>query len=255
MCANIIAPYVFKRSSMSEKEKLNILQKFKGTFCRFIAYTFLILYGCYALYNQNWLIHPRQYCLLWKNNDRPIKITRYYLTELIHYILSFVFLFLEPKMKDFFQMFLHHIITIYLIVSSHHKDLHRFGVAIMILHDLSDPIMEFGKICFYLKKQYVADIAFVIFSVVFVINRCLLYPIFIIYPVFRDVLSVDKSIEMLLICLCLVLLLIINLMWAAMILKMAIRMINDGFLKVCDIRVEEIDEKRSKKRLKVKKYK
>lgn len=80
--------------------------------------------------------------------NRP-KIVILYALEMGYYLFSTVAVFFEPKMKDRTQMFIHHIFTCFLIVSSYLGKITKFGVPIMLLHDVADPAMEFAKLCVY----------------------------------------------------------------------------------------------------------
>ncbi|KAM0675796.1 Ceramide synthase 2 [Gurleya vavrai] len=96
--------------------------------------------------------------------------------------------------------------------------------------------MELGKLFFYMEQQCIADMLFDIFSIVFMVNRCFLYPFFIVFPVLKDVPKIDSSFLMQGVFFCLILLLVINFIWAVLILKMAMQLLKFGVLIDGDIR-------------------
>ena len=52
-------------------------------------------------------------------------------------------------------MFFHHLVTMILVGCSYLLGYFRIGVIVMILHDISDPIMEIAKIFHYGKNELV----------------------------------------------------------------------------------------------------
>lgn len=228
-------------------ENKTITTKFRGSVWRSFAYTVLLLFGLFTLCTEDWVLSPSQYSYKWPANKTPYKIVLYYKIEMIHYALSLVYVFIEPKMKDFNQMVVHHIVTLYLILVSYRIKFLRYGAPIMLLHDFSDPFMEIGKTLFYLKKQEIADQFFVVFAAIFVINRCFLYTTFIVYPVVQTSFVNESRLLMLGVKFCLVSLAVINLIWAFMIGKMAVKLCKSGSLKDGDIRTDKMSVKQQKK--------
>ncbi|KAM0676763.1 Ceramide synthase 2 [Binucleata daphniae] len=236
---SFVAPVIANQYNIHKKNDNGMMLKFKGTIWRLLIYTFLLIFGLCTLWSEEWVFHPLQYRYKWPTTKIPYKIDLYYRIELLHYILSLVFIFKEPKMKDFKQMVVHHVITLYLITTSYKIGLLRYGTLIMLLHDFSDPFMEIGKTFFYLKCQNLADNFFTVFAAIFLINRCFLYPTFLVYPIYITKYDDENRLIMCCIKVCLVLLSVINLIWSFMIVKMAIRFYKDGCVKDGDIRVDK----------------
>jgi hypothetical protein len=61
----------------------------------------------------------------------------------------------------------------------------RFGIAVMLLHDVADPWMELAKLANYTRFKFLADAAFVTFALVFVYTRVYMFPRYIIYASYR----------------------------------------------------------------------
>ena len=76
------------------------------------------------------------------------------------YVFSTIAIFFEPKMKDFYQMFFHHLVTMALLGCSYALGYFRIGVIVLILHDVSDPLMEIAKVFNYVKKDLVRALTY-----------------------------------------------------------------------------------------------
>ncbi|EPR77836.1 LAG1 longevity assurance protein 4 [Spraguea lophii 42_110] len=169
-----------------------------------------------------------------------MKIKFQYIMELSHYLNSLILLFIEPRLKDFYQMLAHHIITILLIVLSYHINIIRYGIVIMVIHDCSDPFLELAKLFFYLNKQKAADNAFMVFGIVFFISRMIIYPFAIMAPAGYFFCIYNKSSPIMVTCgILMVMLLLINIVWMCFIAKMAIGFMKKGKLEG-DIREKNI---------------
>lgn len=80
-------------------------------------------------------------------------------------------------------MLLHHGVTLSLLVSSFIGNVTKYGLAILILHDIADPLMEIAKLCFYNKLKILSNIFFVIFASTFIYTRVYIFPRYIIMPI------------------------------------------------------------------------
>lgn len=219
--------------------------KLFGSTYRFFVYSVFMLYGCFTLFFEDWVFTPFNYTLTWNNNDIPSSIKFYYMMEMSHYATSTFFLFSEPKMADFHQMLLHHFVTLVLMSLSYYINLLRYGVAVMLIHDLADPFMELAKILFYLKYQRMADIAFTVFASVFIFTRCLVFPCLIIGPTIYYDLKMTWLWSTKICHLSLIVLFVLNIIWAVYIVRMVISFVRTGRVKG-DIRDDKTADKRMK---------
>ena len=123
---------------------------------------------------------PRK--IVWQatNLDR-FGIMLYYLIGTSYYVYSSVAMFFEPKMKDRNQMIIHHCATIFLQITSFFSGKLRYGALIMLLHDVADPWMEVSKIGLYTDNKWIPNIAFPIFTAVFIFTRNYLFPFHVIW--------------------------------------------------------------------------
>lgn len=149
----------------------------------------LVAIGLWASYEErDWFWDPYTYHLSFVGNQVPYtsfictlyyqfvrarwRIRWYYLLEITHYSFGIVHIFFEPALKDRKQMFAHHVITLILQISSYIGNTVRYGVAIMLLHDVSDPLMELAKLCLYSGLRRVSDKFFLLLPSNLVILSC-----------------------------------------------------------------------------------
>ena len=162
--------------------KQSIMKKATETCWRCLLYFVLFVYGCTTLLPTEWFWDSREWV---KGYVREQPFTAafkwYYLIELSFYTSLLFSQFLDHKRKDFWQMFLHHIVTILLIAFSFTIGHFRIGVVIMFLHDASDYWLEAAKITNYMKLQRVCDGIFVIFAIMFYLTRWMYFP-FVVLP-------------------------------------------------------------------------
>lgn len=84
--------------------------------------------------------------------------------------------FFDVKRKDFWQMFIHHMVTLLLMSLSWVCNLHRVGSLVLVVHDCADIFLEAAKLTKYAKYQKVCDAIFAIFTVVWIVTRLGFYP-------------------------------------------------------------------------------
>lgn len=202
--------------------------KLHGSVFRFFIYSTLSIYGFLTLFSEDWIFTPFEYTLSWKYNLIPFSIKFYYYLEISYYFTSLCFLFVDPKMSDFYQMIIHHLITLMLICVSYNINILRYGVCVMLIHDVSDPLLELTKIFFYYNYQKKADILFSIFATVFIFTRCLVYPAVILFPLLYFKTYQYPLVGIKFGLAGLNILYILNLFWAIYIIRMVISFYREG---------------------------
>jgi len=112
----------------------------------------------------------------------------FYLAYGARYIQALVSVFIEHKRKDFFEMIVHHAVTVVVISISYTYGWNRVGVVVMFLLDPADVFLHSAKMCKYIGDsmskgmprkaawQLGADIIFVLFTLVFCATRMVMYP-------------------------------------------------------------------------------
>lgn len=127
---------------------------------------------------EDWVEHPSWYY--------------YYAFQLGFYLQGIVALVsFETKRKDFYELIIHHAVTIFLIVLSYCASQHRLGLNVLIVHDFSDVLLYSTKVIHYVDKyarfkdsklNTLAQLFFMAFAAVFAWSRNYVYPRFIIWP-------------------------------------------------------------------------
>jgi sphingoid base N-palmitoyltransferase len=84
--------------------------------------------------------------------------------------------FYDNKRKDFWQMFIHHILTLMLISFSWTCNFHRVGSLLLLVHDAADFVLEASKALKYAKLQKACDIVFGLFTITWVVTRLMIFP-------------------------------------------------------------------------------
>ncbi|KAL8177485.1 UNVERIFIED_CONTAM: hypothetical protein K2H54_008485 [Gekko kuhli] len=115
--------------------------------------------------------------------QQPLKpsIYVYYITQLSFYISLVITLPFDVKRKDQKMQIIHHVATIFLISFSYCANYIRIGTLVIIIHDVSDCIQEPAKMFHYLKRHKIRDTLFIVFSVVFLFSRLVIFPNKVLY--------------------------------------------------------------------------
>ncbi|XP_078240529.1 ceramide synthase 5 isoform X2 [Pogona vitticeps] len=147
---------------------------------RLIFYLYIFTYGIRFLWSSPWFWDTRQ---CWYNYPfQPITsgLYYYYITELAFYWSLMFSQFTDIKRKDFLMMFIHHLATVGLITFSYMNKMVRVGTLVMCIHDAADILLEAAKLANYAKYQRLCDGTFILFSVVFIVTRLGIYPVWIL---------------------------------------------------------------------------
>ncbi|XP_048878788.1 ceramide synthase 5 [Brienomyrus brachyistius] len=162
------------------QDKPGTLTKFCESMWRFTFYLFIFTYGIQFLWQSPWMWDTRK---CWYNYPYQVLspgLYYYYVTELAFYWSLMFSQFRDIKRKDFLVMFVHHLATVSLISFSYVNNMVRVGTLVMCVHDASDFLLESAKLANYAKYQRLCDSLFVLFGMVFVTTRLVIYPFWIL---------------------------------------------------------------------------
>jgi len=81
----------------------------------------------------------------------------YYLSQTAFWVQQIFVINVEERRKDHWQMFTHHIVTIFLLAFSYGHRQMRAGNAILVLMDVVDLIFPVGSSCI-LRFEFFADV-------------------------------------------------------------------------------------------------
>lgn len=162
--------------------KESTVRKFSECLWRLSFYLAASIFGwLVVIWNKPYLYDTMH--ALYNYPDHPVKSDEwlYYNIELGFYISLAVTQVIDTKRKDFWQMFVHHIVTILLLVLSWLCNFHRLGCLVLAIHDVADVPLEGAKLAKYCNNQRLADLIFAIFAVAWIYTRCYLLPTRILY--------------------------------------------------------------------------
>lgn len=217
---------------MRQQGKPGTLAKFEEAFWRAFFYIVSFAFGAAVVTTSPFFWDTD---LLWIKNPMhhvPNQFFWYYTVELGMYISLVVTQFSDVRRKDFAEMFIHHVVTIALIVMSWWANMVRIGTMVLFYHDMADIFLEVAKLFNYIKKNDISFSIFTVFAVVFIISRLVCYPwhvvagTFTIAPSFMLPGFVASNVFRALLCM----LIILHLLWAKTIASMVIDLVR-GTLK------------------------
>jgi len=142
-------------------------------------YLFAFIYGLVVLYNKPFFWDINKAWEGYPHQSTPWELNLYYGFQLSCYWSMLFSQFVDVKRKDFMEMFIHHIATIFLISLSWMCNMVRTGSLILICHDCADIFLESAKIFKYLHWQKLCDICFGIFFLVWVATRLTILPFYL----------------------------------------------------------------------------
>jgi len=227
-------------------DRPDLSKKFCEASWRFIFYLFAFSIGISILVQAPWFYDTYlcwidyPYQTMWRS------VYFYYLFEGGFYMSLVCTLMYDVKRKDFTEQIIHHAATIILIVFSYAANFVRAGCIVMAIHDISDVFLEIAKCFVYAKYEVLADNLFTIFAVVFIISRLIVFPYMVLYTTMVKSMWLYPPYAgyyflngMLLVLQCL------HIFWAAIIVRMAVRMARVGKLEKdarSDVEEDSLDE-------------
>ncbi|CAG2237509.1 CERS1_2_3_4 [Mytilus edulis] len=167
-----------------KQDKVTDMKRLEDASWQFIFYFIMSWYGIYVLWDKPWFTKS-VHCWTGYPTQQTVSdgIYWYYLLELAFYISSIVTICTDHKRKDFVEMSVHHIVTILLIGLSWNYNAVRVGTLVICIHDPVDYILAFAKMSNYCKYIKVSDLCFVLFAVVWIATRLIIYPYMVLYSV------------------------------------------------------------------------
>ena len=127
-----------------------------------------------------WTPHPY-------NQPNNTSLHLFYLVQLAIWIdTCFSHRFIEERHKDYVMMYVHHLVTILLVLGSYANNYLRVGAVILFLHDSSDVFLDLLKIFNYLKLEgrrgcFIIEFAFLANLLVWAYTRLYIFPVRIVW--------------------------------------------------------------------------
>ena len=90
--------------------------------------------------------NPDNFCLVWPEQP-SVSLQIFYMATLSHHIERLYYEFVDNShAPTFYTMVYHHLLTIFLVGTSFWPFLHKYGVFILITHDFTDILLNFGRV-------------------------------------------------------------------------------------------------------------
>ncbi|KAI4113307.1 MAG: hypothetical protein LQ345_005686 [Seirophora villosa] len=149
-------------------------------------YIFFWPLGMYLVYRSKHWLNTLELWTDWPDREMAGLCKWYYLAQIAFYLQQMLVVNIEERRKDHWQMFIHHIITCMLMFASYGYHQTKVGITILCLMDVVDLLLPLAKILKYLHFQTACDVAFVAFMVVWFVARHVLY-LFVCYSVYAEI--------------------------------------------------------------------
>jgi len=225
------------------QDKPSKLVKFCENSWRCLYYLYSFIFGVIVLWDKPWFWDVKACWYGYPHQSVSNEIWWYYMISMSFYWALTATQFFDVKRKDFWQMFIHHMVTLLLMSLSWVCNLHRIGSLVLVIHDCADIFLEAAKLTKYANYQKTCDVIFAIFTVVWIITRLGFFPR-IIYSSSVEaprILDMPMFSAYYIFNSLLLMLLFLHIIWTYMILKIAIDSLNKGLMSG-DIRSSESEE-------------
>nr|XP_004568752.1 ceramide synthase 3 [Maylandia zebra]XP_004568753.1 ceramide synthase 3 [Maylandia zebra] len=203
------------------QDRPGVLKKFTEASWRFVFYLSAFIGGMVALHDKEWLYDTRE---VWTGFPKQTMLESqywYYILEMSFYGCLLFSVAFDVKRKDFKEQIIHHLATLVLLSFSWCANYIRVGTLVMLIHDASDVFLESAKLFNYAKWEKTCKTLFVLFAIVFMVTRLIIFPFWLIhctwvypvlyYPAFFGYYFFNTM---------LVVLLCLHIFWAYLILRM-----------------------------------
>ncbi|KAM4602650.1 ceramide synthase 2 [Polymixia lowei] len=163
------------------QDRPGVLKKFREASWRFAFYLLAFIGGIVALYDKEWFYDTRE---VWTGFPKQSMLESqywYYILEMSFYGSLLFSVTVDVKRKDFKEQIIHHLATLTLLSFSWCVNYIRIGTLVMLVHDASDVLMESAKLFNYAKWEKTCNTLFVVFAIVFMVTRLIIFPFWLIH--------------------------------------------------------------------------
>ncbi|KEH27916.1 LAG1 longevity assurance-like protein [Medicago truncatula] len=212
------------------------IRKFKESAWKCVYFLSAEIFAISVTYDEPWFTDTKYFWVgpgnqIWPDQKIKLKLKGLYMYGAGFYSYSILALiFWETRRSDFRISMTHHVVSLSLIVLSYIFRFVRIGSVVLALHDASDVFLEIGKMAIYSSAESIASFAFILFVLSWTILRIIYYPFWVLrstsYEVI-DTLKLDKHLvdysihyhvfNTLLFCL-----LVLNIYWWVLMLRMLV---------------------------------
>ncbi|KAK2774872.1 sphingosine N-acyltransferase lag1 [Onygenales sp. PD_12] len=133
-------------------------------------------YGILLWYNSKYWNDFREIWTDWPARDASGLLKWYCLTQLSFWLQQILVINIEERRKDHYQMLVHHIVTITLLFSAYVYGFYNVANVVLCIMDIVDLLLPAAKMLKYLGYETACTVGFVVFVVIWVISRHIIYP-------------------------------------------------------------------------------
>jgi hypothetical protein len=152
---------------------------------KFLNYSITFASSLWVFTRFAWWDDSPQWWAGWLVRDIEPLVQQYLFFYLGFYVYQMAVLLKEPRLKDFWVMAVHHIVTMTLVSFAYAAGHYRIALPFIIVHDMSDPLMEIAKVFHYTRTEVrgvpLADVFFILFAGVFFVSRIVVYPRYLLW--------------------------------------------------------------------------
>ncbi|XP_037786070.1 ceramide synthase 6-like isoform X1 [Penaeus monodon] len=156
------------------------VEKFNDCAWQALYYSLYCVMGFVVLWDKAWLWDIKHCWYDYPEQSVDNDIWWYYMTALGFYWCMTLTHFIQHQRKDSLQMFIHHVLTIMLIVFSWTVNFVRLGSLVLIVHECADIPMLFAKMSKLFGRRDLMDKFFVVFVLLWLSTRTGLFPLWIL---------------------------------------------------------------------------
>ncbi|KAJ4758622.1 LAG1 longevity assurance-like protein [Rhynchospora pubera] len=190
----------YQKLKIEDDDRRKKINKFKESAWKCIYFLSAEMLSLSVTYNEPWFRSTKYYWVgpgdqAWPDQKMKFKLKAVYMYAAGFYTYSiFALMFWETRRSDFGVSMGHHVATAFLIVLSYIFRFARVGSIVLAVHDASDVFLEIGKMSKYSGFEAVADVAFQLFVLSWVLLRLIYYPFWILRSTsYEVVLTLDKK--------------------------------------------------------------
>ncbi|KAK7930484.1 hypothetical protein WMY93_006879 [Mugilogobius chulae] len=158
-----------------------VLRKFTEACWRFFFYLLAFVGGLLAVYDKEWFYDTKE---VWTGFPKQSMLESqywYYILEMSFYCSLLLSVAFDIKRKDFREQIVHHCATLVLMSFSWCVNYIRVGTLVLLVHDASDVLLESAKLFNYAKWEKTCQSLFVLFAMVFMWTRLVIFPFWLIH--------------------------------------------------------------------------
>jgi len=167
--------------------------KFAMQLVNLVFHTLSGLYLGYAIFVEGWLEDPNKVWDSYATQHHASQYLALYCFECGYHLQRLIGLLVKTRREDFWEMFIHHTVTIFLMFISLAAGWIRIGMLVLFVHDVSDVLGCFVKMVNACNMKILSVIVFFPMAACWAYLRCYLLPFYIVpiaaqvpnYPAFK----------------------------------------------------------------------